>query len=144
MGEQVICPECGATLGTVPNCEAFFHEALAMEWVDPPRTATAHHLLVATYMLQHPSRFTPEGQRALADLLIAVIDRNSSAQELRVLNRDLFDQENRDWRVVQETPAPPVLRRWQMTIASVLSGGPDELPKRIWRWARSTRAELDG
>lgn len=115
-----------------------------MEWVDPPRTGAAHHLLVATYMLQHPSRFTAAGQRGFAAVLTAVIEGNLSPQELRALNRGRFDQVNRDWRVTRDTPAPPELRRWQMTIASVLGGGPAELPERVWRWARSVHAELSG
>jgi hypothetical protein len=131
-------------LGKAPTCEALFHEALALEWVDPPRTAAAHHLLVATYMLQHPSRFTAAGQRGFATVLAAVIDGNLSAQELRELNRRHFDQQNRAWRITRDMPAPPVLRRWPMTIDAILGGGPDELPDRIWRWARSARTELDG
>lgn len=142
MDDTARCPECGALLGTARTCEELFHKALLVEWTDTPRTAVAHHLLVATYMLQHPSRFTEEGRAAFAATLIAAVDGALSGPALRAMNRARFGQQRRAWRFRLPEPARPTLRQWPLTIADALDGVPEELPARIWRWARSTREEL--
>lgn len=136
------CPECGAPLGEAQTCEALFHAALAMEWEDPPRSAAAHHLLVATYMVQHPSQFTEEGRLAFAAMVITAVDEGLSAPELRERQRGRFEQQQRDWNFKAKNPAPPQLREWSMTIADALDGPAQTLPERVWRWARCVRAEL--
>lgn len=113
-----------------------------MEWVDPPATAAAHHLLVGTYMLQHPARFTPEGRAVYPDLIATVVDERLTAEQARERLRGRFDQRDRDWKLTAKEPAPPVLREWPVTIAGVLDGPPAELPARVWRWAESSREEL--
>lgn len=136
------CPECGTALREADSCEDLFHAALAMEHVDPPHTASAHHLLVATYMLQHPGGFTPEGRQAFAATVIASVDENLTAEELRRRHRGRFDQEMRDWRFTSARKAEPEPRRWSMTVADALDGPPEELAARVWRWARHVRGEI--
>ena len=136
------CPECGAPLGGHERCEELFHDALAMEWTDPPATYEAHHLLVATYMLQHPSRYTPEGQAAFRSTVIEIVDEHASAPALRERRRGVFDQSKRDWKLTRKQPDAPVLNEWGMTIADVLDGPPDELPQRVWRWGETVREQL--
>ncbi len=140
--EERHCPECGARLGEARECVELFHAALAMEWVDPPRTGAAHHLLVATYMLQHPSGFTPEGRASFEALVSEVVDDELTAEQLRARNKDRFEQQDRDWTLKAKTPSPVVLREWPMTIADAVDGDPDGLPERVWAWARSAREEL--
>ena len=113
-----------------------------MEWIDPPATGSAHHLLVATYMLEHPSGFTPEGRESFAEVVRTVVDEGLSAEELRARNRGRFEQQDRDWTLKAKSPAEPVLRTWTMTIADAVDGDAAGLPERVWAWARSVREEL--
>jgi hypothetical protein len=114
-----------------------------MEWTDPPRAATAHHLLVVTYMVQHPAAYTGEGRAAFIASLIRAIDGLLSGAELLALNRRLLD-EPRSWRFGLPEAGPPQLRQWAMTIAEAIDGPAGHLPQRVWRWARSVREELRG
>lgn len=136
------CPECGAVLGEEATCEELFHAALATEWTDPPRTATAHHLLVATYMLQHPSGYTPEGRAAFARLVCTVVDEGLSGEELRERNRGRFEQGERSWNLKAASASEPVLREWSATIADVIEGAAGDLPVRVLAWACSVREDL--
>jgi hypothetical protein len=141
MSETRTCPECGASLAEASTCEELFHRALAMEWNDPPHTSTAHHLLVLTYLVQHPAAFTGEGRAAFIASLISAIDGELSGAELLALNRRLL-AEPRSWRFRLPEAGLPHLRRWALTIADVIGGPAGELPQRVWRWARHVRQEL--
>jgi hypothetical protein len=136
------CIECGAALGDASRCEELFQAALAMEWLDPPQTWAAHHLLVGTYMLQHPSGYSAEGQEALVSMIIATVDGELPAAALRERNRGRFEQQARTWRFRAQESAQPILRHWKMTIADVVDGPAEQLPERVWEWARTVREEL--
>lgn len=140
-GDERRCPECGARLGVYGCCEELFHLALAMEW-ETPEAGAAHHLLVGTYMLQHPSGFTAEGRAAYRALVETVVDEGLSPEQLRERNRRRFDQGERDFAFKAKEPSAPVLREWRTTIADVVAGPPEDLPARVWAWARSAREEL--
>jgi hypothetical protein len=136
------CPECGALLGPAETCEELFHAALAMEWEEPLVTAAAHHLLVGTYMVQHPAGYTPEAQALFVAMVVTTVDEELSANELYQRHRGRFDQQKRNWRMKVARPQQVRLRRWPMTIANVIDGPAAELPERVWQWARSVREEL--
>ena len=142
MSEERRCPECGALLGDAQTCEELFHAALAMEWTDPPVTGSAHHLLVATYMLQHPSGFTAEGRAGFAAVVTSVVDDDLTGAQLRERNRGRLDQQDREWSIKAKVPAEPELRQWTATIADALAGDASGLPERVHAWARSVREEL--
>lgn len=142
MSEERRCPECGAPLGEARACEELFHAALAMEWVDPPSTAEAHHLLVGTYMLQHPSRFTPEAREMYREMIVSIVDEGLSAPQLRERNRGRFDQQQREFDLKLKTPDPPTFRHWRATIADAIDGPAEGLPERVWRWGRAVREDL--
>jgi hypothetical protein len=135
------CPECGAPLGRYARCEELFHHALLMEW-EAPGAGEAHHLLVGTYMLQHPSGFTAEGQASYRALIEMAVDERLSAPEQRERVRGRFDPQKRDWNLKAKTPSPPVLHEWRMTIADAIDGPVEDLPARVWQWAESAREEL--
>jgi hypothetical protein len=136
------CPECGADLGGHEKCEQLFHDALAMEWEDPPRSYEAHHLLVGTYMLQHPSGFTPEAEAWYRQAIATVVDEGLSAPELRERTRGKLEQADRAFDIKAKEPRAVVPREWSATIADVLEGPASELPERVWRWARAVREDL--
>jgi hypothetical protein len=136
------CPECGADLGGHSECEQMFHEALAMEWEDPPRSYQAHHLLVGTYMLQHPSQFTPEAEEWYRRMLETVVDEGLSAPELRSRYHGELERSARAFDIRAKQPRPVVLHEWSATVADVLDGPAAELPDRVWRWARLVREDL--
>lgn len=135
-----ICPECGAALGEYARCEQLFHRALLMEG-EAPQAGSAHHLLVATYMLQHPSGFTPEGRDSFLELISNVLDERLTAEEQRERIRGRLDQQKRKWNFKAKRPEPPELHDWPMTIADVIQGTAAELPERVWRWAAIAREE---
>lgn len=138
------CPECGAALTAegVEACVDLFHAALALEWDDIPHTYSAHHLLVATYMLQHPASLTPEAVASYEKGVMAIVDEGLTGEQLRQRNRGQMDQTQRSWNVRAATPAAPVLRHWSATIADVMPCAAAELPERIWQWARAVRDDL--
>lgn len=140
------CPECGAALtgDGITACQDLFHAALALEWADPPHTYAAHHLLVATYMLQHPAALTPEAVAWYEAGVIAIVDEGLSAPVLRERNRGRLDQQKRDWNVHRREAAAPQLQNWSATIADIVPGPAPGLPDRIWRWARRVREDLRG
>lgn len=135
------CPECGAVLGEYAKCEELFHRALIIEW-EVPGAGEAHHLLVGTYMLQHPSGLTEEGRAAYRELISSIVDEEMSAPETRERIRGRFDQDKRGWTFKTKHRARPVLREWPLTIADAITGPGEELPERVWRWARAAREEL--
>lgn len=139
------CEECGAPLTVLADaseCEGMFHAALAMEWEDPPHTARAHHLLVSTYMLQHPSRLTREAEQEYRSILRTVVDEGIGHEELRERLRGKYDQSKRTWNIRARRSRPIVPRRWSATIADVVKGPAAGLPDRVRRWAEAVRSDL--
>jgi hypothetical protein len=114
-----------------------------MEWEDAPRSYQAHHLLVATYMLQHPSTFTAEAEQWYRETVSAIVDEGLSGPQLRERTRGTLEQSDREFAIKAKEPRPVVARHWSATIADgVLDGPAAELPERVWRWARAVREDL--
>src|SRR5262249_33605584 len=48
-----VCPECGAALPPDGRCRDLFEACLVKDFEHPRSYGSVHHLIVATYMLQH-------------------------------------------------------------------------------------------
>jgi len=102
----VNCPECGEADST---CEAHFYECLGKESEDSDFMAV-HHLLVATYMLQHPSKFTKEGWLYERELLREFLVHSRSPEIVRRQNKASVDSGKRTFKITSEDGLPVISR----------------------------------
>lgn len=110
------CPECGA-----PDqaCEAHFYECLGRESLDAGY-AVVHHLLVATYMLQHSSKLTKEGWLFERELLREFVVEQKPPAFIRKQNRDVVDSGRRKFKIAAKDGLPKIDRRqWAKTIMDI-------------------------
>ena len=135
----LVCPECGARAIEGLSCWEQLCALLAWEFEDPELQAE-HFLTVASYNLQHPTRFTDEAIAGLSEALVDRLDRAVSVQELR--RRASVATEGAK-RVLRGDAAEPVLRAWRVTIADVyIPEQPAGAAERVRRWAAAIRSEL--
>ncbi|MEK9501713.1 DUF5946 family protein [Gaopeijia maritima] len=135
------CNECGAAASAGATCWDQFVSVLAWEWTDPELQAL-HFLTVASYNLQHPSRFTDEALAGLRSAFRDHLERGVSVAALR-RGASAFDGNRRVVR--RESERRPVLREWPMTIAHVYASGRAEgAAGRVRAWAETIRNELEG
>jgi len=94
--------ECGAKATPEVNCETFFNECLAQEFVDPG-FGEVHHLTVAAYMLQHSSRLSETGWLATRHLLREFLVENKSPSQIRKQDTNIVDSGKRKWKITSRT-----------------------------------------
>lgn len=134
------CNECGAAAFAGATCWEQFGSVLAWEWSDPELQAQ-HFLTVASYNLQHPSRFTEE---ALAGLRSAFRDHLDRGVPVAALRRRASTFEGNRRVVRREPERRPVLREWPMTIADVYAQGrADGAAERVREWAGVIHRQLE-
>jgi hypothetical protein len=134
------CPECGATWTDDVTCETYFHEMLFWEQADLEHLGMVHHLMVLSFHMQHPSRYSSEalawGKTALADFL----ERGVTPQQVRLRDRASLDSGARKHKI-KGTPeshgayAHPVA--WTMSAGDVVAGGTESYVENVRAWAQS-------
>lgn len=134
------CPECGAPRTEDDGCRDRFDRCLVREFTDPAY-GTVHHLTVAAFMLQHPSRLSRPGWLAMRDLLGRFLrDGVSPAEVVAAGRRDasLVFGAGRSWRL---TGGPPVVLpagfAWTQTIPDTADAPPDAYAAAITGWAEA-------
>ena len=128
------CPECGA-----PNnlCQTRFDEFLILEFSDPGYGAV-HNLTVATYMIQHSSRMSPEGWLYERDLLREFIVEKKSPSLIRQQVKDSVDSGKRTFKFKSKTGLPVIDKTaWTKTILDVRAENAEVYCEDINIWARS-------
>ena len=126
------CRECGAATPD-RRCAQLFEACLANDFGDSDHLRV-HHLLVPSYMLQHPSRLSRDGWFAMRDMLeLFVREGKSPAQASRELRFGL-DGGNRAFSFRKGTPASFELR-WSRTIADVRCDTGANYSSDVRRWA---------
>lgn len=134
------CSECGAAQPNDISCWDQFCTVLGWEWQDPELQAQ-HFLTVASYNLQHPSKFTDEAidglqksfKKHLKNGLPVSAIREQASRAAAGNKSVLKKKEDRN----------PVFREWKMTISDVyMSNQPEGAAKRVQRWADSILKEL--
>jgi hypothetical protein len=133
-GAEVNCPECGAAGNT---CEAQFHECLGKESEDSGFMAV-HHLLVATYMLQHSSKLTKEGWSYERELLRSFLVENKSPALNRQQNKDAVDSGKRKFKITSRDGLPVIDKTaWTKRILDVRDESAEAYCESVTAWARS-------
>jgi hypothetical protein len=132
--KEANCPECGAANN---NCEARFHECLAKESEDSGFMAV-HHLLVATYMIQHSSKLTREGWTYERELLRIFLVENKSPALIRQQNKELLDSSKRKFKITSRDGLPVIKKTaWSKTILDVCTENAEAYCEAVAAWARS-------
>lgn len=132
------CPECGAPDNL---CQARFDEFLVLEFTDAGYGAV-HHLTVATFMVQHSSRMTPEGWRYERDLLREFLVENKTPAMVRRQIKNTVDSGKRTFKFKSKTGMPVIEKiTWRKTILDVRAENADIYREDINTWARSVLDE---
>ena len=134
MRQEANCPDCGAAHN---NCEAGLHECLAKESEDGGFLAV-HHLLVATYMLQHSSKLTNEGWTYERELLGIFLVENTSPAVIKQQNKELLDSGRRKFKIKSRDGLPFIDKAvWTKTILDVRTENAGAYCQAVTVWARS-------
>lgn len=134
------CPECGALLEAGEACADRFHACLVLDFSDPAY-GMVHHLVVATYMLQHPSRLTAEGWPAARALLKAFLHEGRTPAAVRQEDRRALDSGRRSVKLKNRAAAPVVRSRtWPATIADVRLESGEAYCASVTQWATAALA----
>jgi hypothetical protein len=130
------CPECGAPVTEKYSCTEHFHRFLILEFSDPEYGAV-HHLTVAAYMLQHPSRLSRSGWLGMRALLSRFLEEGIDPQSVRAEMRAEVDSSQRTWSLVKGPRMElPENFSWSITILSVNESDAAQYRLGIERWAR--------
>jgi hypothetical protein len=126
------CPWCDGL-----NCEARFHAYLVHDFTDPEYGAV-HHLVVATYMLQHDV-YDPDTLETMLEFVTRWMHDVPSDHDRRSI-RAAFDGSN---RAVNRDRLPPVSpRAWTMTVLDVDDSSSESYRRTVRAWARSVLETL--
>jgi hypothetical protein len=140
MGEQMTCPECGASDNL---CQERFDELLILEFTDAGYGAV-HHLTVATFMVQHSSRMTREGWLYERELLREFLTENKSPAMIRKQIKDTVDSGKRTFKFKSKDGIPVIHKStWAKTILEVRTGNAEVYCEDINAWARSVLKEAE-
>jgi len=97
-----------------------------------------HHLLVATYMLQHSSKLTREGWSHERELLRSFLVDNKSPALIRQQHKDLVDSGKRKFKITSRNGLPVVHKiAWAKTIRDVRTENAEAYCESVTAWARS-------
>ncbi len=111
------CPQCGALPINGLDCRQQFEALLALEYQDPTGYGAAHHLLVMSYVLQHPDEFTDQALEWERHSLKSALD-GLPPSELRKQAGKSF---NGQAHVKKKTPSHPPgwPAQWPLTVSYI-------------------------
>lgn len=137
------CPECDAELSGGQTCLDYFHLMLAWEW--DHNLYDLHHLMVASYHLQHPSLYSPEALSSLTVMLVEFFEQGVTFQAMRKRIGKSVDSGIRTYRIAGTPdahgsyPSPVV---WEMQAGDVIEAGVDRYYASIRQWTESILRSL--
>ena len=135
------CPECGASDNL---CQTRFDEFLVLEFTDAGYGAV-HHLTVATFMIQHSSKMTPEGWQYERDLLKEFLVEKKTPATIRKQIKDTVGSGKRTFKFKSKTGVPVIDKTvWKRTILDVRAENAEEYCEDITAWASSVLEEAAG
>ena len=136
---NLTCPERAAHWPDGLDCNTMLAELTAWEW-DDLELGALHFLAVATFNLQHPSRFSEAAIERLKWVFDQNFDNGLPVSRIRDIHARVFDGSE---TVLNPDERPAVQpREWAMTIADVHVGGPSGAADRVMTWVRSVRVDL--
>jgi hypothetical protein len=118
------------------TCEEKFYHALTLDYTDLEYGAV-HHLLVATYMLQH-NRYTLQAAFDIVQVMQTLLE-TAPSQHHKQLVRQFSSGAT---RVIRREPAPPLRATWQHTIGDVDLSSGEAYTRTVRLWAEITFAEF--
>lgn len=132
------CPECGGVFANSEDCWSAFGELLALEFVDSAY-GRVHHLTVATYMLQHPTRLSRRGWIEMRGLLRLNLQDNVSVAGLRQHIRDAGVTATKGWKLKPDGTCldGAIGLAWPMTVADIDRRDPVVYGEQVTAWAKS-------
>ena len=134
------CPECGAV---DVLCKTRFDEFLVLEFTDAGYGAV-HHLTVATYMLQHSTKWTHEGWLHMRGLLKEFLVENKPPAFIRKQNKDLVDSGKRKFKIASRDGLPVINKTtWPKTILDVHTENAEVYCADVTAWAMSVLDEAE-
>ena len=110
-----------------------------------PEYWPVHHLMVASYHIQHPSLYSQEGLDSAKKLLVAFLVEDSSPDEIRQRNRAQVDSNCRTWKIkgtLNKHSFHPHPITWAMTAADVVTDGSDNYCVNVRQWAEAIHETL--
>lgn len=130
------CPECGGASDDADGCWATFGALLALEFVDEAY-GKVHHLTVATYMLQHPTRLSRRGWFEMRGLLRLHLREGVSVEGLRRRIRAAGVDASKGWKMKADGTCcrEAVGLAWPLTIADIAADDRDGYAERVTAWA---------
>lgn len=138
------CPECGTLWTDGVTCETHFHQMLFWE-AEFPELGAVHHLMVASYNVQHPHVYSPQTLKHAHQLLVDFLERGLTPQQVRARDRDKVDSGKRQHKITGTAESHGAYQHpvaWTMTAADVTAGGAEHYCERVEQWARSIIASL--
>lgn len=139
------CPECGAARKDDSTCQDDFYQMLFWE-NEYPINGEVHHLLVLSYQLQHPSRYSQKGLEWGIGLLRQFVEGDLTPGEARRRMQVRVDSTNRKWKISGSQAsrgAYPNPVEWDMTIADVVRRGEEAYRQSVRKWAESILNNLE-
>lgn len=137
-----VCPECGANLAEDQLCDELFHQVLAWEQYDLEGNGRYHHLLVMSWELQHPSRFSDETLAWARESLRRAAREGVPATQLRREVAAWAPQDRRTFKITRED-GEIVAREWSRTLSDVVAEGLEGMPESVLRWAETILDDLE-
>ncbi|GIO66536.1 DUF5946 family protein [Paenibacillus sp. FSL M7-1455] len=135
------CMECGAAETDGLSCFEMFHYPLAWEHRDPEMYAL-HFWLVSCYMIQHPSNYTEEGYKLLAELFTDAYDHRWSTERILEKNRELVSKAGKITNPLPSRQRKRTSRSWSMTIEDLYRGGEENAIRGILKWRDAVRKDI--
>jgi hypothetical protein len=116
---------------------------LAWEWEH--NLQDVHHLMVLSYYLQHPSRYSAEAVPGIINMLVDFVESGVTPQAMRERLRPMVDSGKRDYKITGTpdsygTYPSPVT--WTMTAADVVHNGPAHYYASVHQWTESILKSL--
>lgn len=148
--QNASCTECGAALARGRACEDYFHDLLALEALVPGAAgAEAHFYAVATYNLQHPSKFRPVALLGLHRTLVDVLAGQANVADARRRARYAFEGPTRvrfapgmTLSDEEHTALAAWPTTWAMTVRDVSGLVPERYVDGVRAWAQAVAAAL--
>lgn len=139
------CPECGADWSSGATCEENFHQFLFWEAEDS-RLWEVHHLMVLSYHLQHPGKYSVDGLKHALGLLDDFVVKALPPQEVRQQIRGAVASGVRTFKITarpdsQGSYAHPVT--WTMRTTDVIAGGAAHYVENTRKWAQAIYEDLN-
>lgn len=137
------CSKCGTMLRSDEKCRERFELCLRKDYEHPSSYGTVHHLIVASYMLQH-NEYSREGWLEARNLLVQAIRQGISPSILRQQNHQKFDSYHRQWNFTKGEKIAAIDKiEWSRTIADVRLDTPEMYCTDAKNWAKSILTDTE-